>query len=82
VGRAGIVAILDELDQREAEQPLVEVDGLYDVAADQGCVVDAAAVGGRPAARRCDVLRAQFLAPLGETGLLFSIGCHVMSVPR
>ena len=53
---AGIVAVLDQLGEREAEQVLVEADGPLDVAADQRRVVQAAgrAMAGRSAAgRRC-----------------------------
>ena len=39
VARAGVVAVLHQLDQREAEQPLVELDGLLHVTADQREVV-------------------------------------------
>ena len=43
VRRPGVVAVLDQLDQREAQQVLVEPDRLLDVGADQRGVVDAAA---------------------------------------
>ena len=48
VAGAGVVAVLHQLDQREAEQFLVEADGLLDVPADQCGVVQAAAGGRRP----------------------------------
>src|SRR5712691_4472426 len=48
VGRAGVVAIFHDLDQREAEQVLVELDGLFDVAADHRQVVGAAHGRSRP----------------------------------
>src|SRR3954468_22460826 len=44
---AGVVAVLDELGQREAEHVLVEADGPLDVAADQRGVVQAAGGGRR-----------------------------------
>ncbi len=42
VRRARVVAVLDQLGEREAEEALVEGDGPLDVAADQGGVVQAA----------------------------------------
>ncbi len=45
VARAGVVAILDQFDEREAEQALIELDRLGDIAADQGDVVDAPSDG-------------------------------------
>ena len=42
VGAPGIVAVLEQFDERESEQPLVEVDSPADVGADEGCVVHAA----------------------------------------
>jgi hypothetical protein len=43
VRRSRVVTVLDQLDQREAEQPLVEVDRPLDVTADQRGVMDATA---------------------------------------
>ena len=47
VAGAGVVAVLDQLGEREAEEVLVELDGPLDVAGDQRGVVDAAPVGRR-----------------------------------
>ena len=47
MARAGIVAVLGELDERKAEQPVVELDRLLDIAADQRGVMDAARVARR-----------------------------------
>ena len=41
VGRAPVVAVLEQLGQRELEQALVEVDRALDVRAEQGDVVHA-----------------------------------------
>ena len=55
VARAGVVAVLDQLDEREAEEVLVEADRLLDVLADERGVVDAARGRRRPVARRAQV---------------------------
>src|SRR5215217_6931538 len=55
VAGAGIVAVLDQLDQRESEELLVEADRLLDVAADEGDVVDPGGGGGRPVGGRAHV---------------------------
>src|SRR4051794_36069621 len=44
VRRAGIVAVLGQLDERKAEESVVELDRLLDIAADEGGMVDAARV--------------------------------------
>ena len=44
VAGPGVVAVFDQLDQREAQKLLVVPNGLLDVAADQGQMMDA---GGR-----------------------------------
>ena len=54
----GVVAVLEDLGQRELEDALVELDGPPDVGADQREVVQAPRaagrpVGGRPAGGRC-----------------------------
>src|SRR5215831_7587847 len=48
VRRALVVPIFHQLDQREAEELLIELDRLLDVAADQRHVVDATRRGPRP----------------------------------
>ena len=47
VRRPGVVAVLEHLDEREAEQARVELDGAFDVATDQRNVVDAASSARR-----------------------------------
>src|SRR4051812_6232256 len=47
VRRARVVAVLDQLGEREAQHVLVEADGALHVAADQRRVVQAASRGGR-----------------------------------
>src|SRR5882757_3302759 len=64
VRRSGVVAVLDHLHQREAEQSLVEVDRLLDVAADQRDVVDAA--GGRRPRPRLEVGDTKLVAALAD----------------
>ena len=61
VRRARVVAVLDQLDEREAQQPLVERDRLLDVAADQRGVVDPAAGRRRSVGRRYQVFATQLL---------------------
>jgi len=51
--RSCVVTILDDLDEREAEEPLIELDGLLDVLADQ-CDVMHAPGGGRRSIRILD----------------------------
>src|SRR5262249_29253137 len=60
VVRAGVVAVLDQLDQREAEELLVELDRLLGVLADQGQVVDTLNGRLRAAGEGPQVLLAQF----------------------
>src|SRR4051795_12720638 len=60
---ARVVAVLDQLGQREAEHVLVEAHGPFDVAADQRGVVQAAGGGGRPLAGRLEVRPADAVAP-------------------
>ena len=62
VRRAGVVAVLDQLGQREPEHVLVEADGPLDVAADQRGVVQAAGGGRRTLPGRAQVLLADPLA--------------------
>src|SRR5215472_575053 len=57
---ASVVAVLHELDEREAEEFLVELDRLLGVATDQGEVVHALYGRRRPAAPGPQVLLAQF----------------------
>ena len=52
---AGVVAVLDQLGQREAQHVLVEADGALDVAADQRGVVQPAGGRGRALAGRLQV---------------------------
>ena len=62
VRRAFVVAVLHQLDQRKAEQLLVELDRLLDVAADERHVVDAARAGRRPLGRWAQVFCVPLLA--------------------
>ena len=59
--RAGIVTILDQFGQRELEQILVEPDGLLDVAAHQGGVVQTPCRRGRALVGGTQVLLADAL---------------------
>src|SRR5215218_7832742 len=59
VAGAGIVAVLDQLDQREPQELLVEADRLLDVAADQSDVVDSGGGGGCPVGGRAQVAPSQ-----------------------
>ncbi len=65
VAGAVVVAVLDQFDQREAEEILVERDRLLDVAADQREVMDARR-SAAPAARPCG--RTYFARELVATG--------------
>ena len=65
-----VVAVLEHLDQREAEDAVVELHRALDVAADEGDVVHAACRAGRTSLTRQKVLladqvarRAQRVAP-------------------
>ncbi len=64
----GVVPVLHELDQREAEHLLVELDRLLDVAADQREVVHPPHRGGRALAGRAQVLLLEGGTP-GPDGL-------------
>src|SRR5882757_429106 len=64
VRRSRVVAVLDHLHQREAEQSLIEVDRLLDIAADQRDVVNAA--GGRRPRRRLEVGDTKLVAVLAD----------------
>ena len=69
---AGVVAVLDQLGQREAEHVLVEADRPLDVAADQRGVVQAAGGRRRPLAggRRCaSRMRSRSAAIAARSGL-------------
>src|SRR5258708_22825296 len=65
---AGVVAVLHELHQREAEELLIEPDGLLGVPADQGEVMHALNRGRRPVSSRMQVALAQLL-PAGTDSL-------------
>jgi hypothetical protein len=81
VARAGVVTVLDQLDEREAEEPLVEADRLLDVLADERGVVDAAGGGSGPRRPVGEVLLAQLLAAVTDRGELVSGGLgHAWSV--
>src|SRR5690606_33453433 len=67
VRRAGVVAVLEHLDQGEAEQAVVELDGALDVTADQGDVVHATGGARRP-------LGAGTQVPAGDVG---ATGCEL-----
>jgi hypothetical protein len=56
-----VVTIFHELDQRKAEQLLVELDRPLDIAADERHVVHAAGSGRRPRGRIAQVFRAPLL---------------------
>ena len=74
VGAALVVAVLEHLDQREAEQPVVELDGAFHVAADQRGVVHAAGGRRRACVPRLEVLLGQLGAPCGEcAATLFAV---------
>ncbi len=64
----GIVAVLDQLGQREAEHVLVEAHGALDVAAHQGGVVQAASGGCRARAGGAQVGLADLLPARLELG--------------
>ena len=66
--RALVVAVLEHLDQREAEHLLVELDGSFDIAADQSDVVHAAGGADRPIVLGDEILRGQFGATLRPVG--------------
>src|SRR3954463_16611993 len=55
VRRARVVAVLDQLHEREPQQSLVELDGLLDVGADQCGMVDASSGRGGPIPGRLEV---------------------------
>src|SRR5215211_3324710 len=79
VRRARVVPVLDKLDEREAEQILVEPDRLLDVGADQRRVVDAPAGGRRPVRRRTEVVPPELRTTgfeLDELGLTWH-GAHL-----
>ena len=78
---AVVVAVLDQLDQREAEQTLVELDGLLDVGADQRGVMDAAA-RGVPLGRRQQVAVPQLAAPGLQLDQLGVRGWHGELLPK
>src|SRR5262245_23288459 len=59
VAGTGVVAVLHQLDQREAEELLVELDRLLHVPADQGQVVHSLDGRVRPLAPRAQILVAQ-----------------------
>src|SRR5258708_15181170 len=65
---AGVVAVLHELHQREAEELLIEPDSLLGVPADQGEVMHALNRGRRPVSSRMQVALAQLL-PAGTDSL-------------
>src|SRR5258708_26302553 len=58
---AGVVAVLHELHQREAEELLIEPDSLLGVPADQGEVMHALNPGRRPVSSPMQVALAQLL---------------------
>ena len=68
VGRPLVVPVLEELGQREAEEALVEPDGLLDVGAQQRNVVDTPG-GRRRALRRLLQVRGAQPLPLRRRGL-------------
>ena len=61
VARAGVVAVLDQFDEREAEEVLVEPDGLLDVLADERGVVHAARAARLASLEGVQVLLAQLV---------------------
>jgi len=78
VRRARVVAIFHQLDQRKADEILIELDGLLDVAADQRQMVQAARGGRRPVRRWTQVLLRPALAAGVEldTAFVFGGGGH------
>ena len=82
---AGVVAVLDQLGQREAEHVLVEADGPLDVAADQRGVVQAAGGGGgrSPAGLRCAArMRSRSAAMAVRSGVLWVVLIAVSNLAR
>src|SRR5262245_64876124 len=63
VRRALVVTVLDEIDQREAQHVLIEADGLFDVAADQGHVMESPSRRRRSLAEVAQIGLAEFVAP-------------------
>src|SRR4051795_11981601 len=79
---ARVVAVVDQLGQREAEHVLVEAHGRLDVAADQGGVVQPAGGGRRPCVR---VLQVRGADPGPRRRGRRQVGCgvgHVSSVAQ
>src|SRR3954453_6592860 len=76
VRRSFVVAILEHLDQREAEDLLVELHGSFDIAADEGDVVHASGGARWALLLRGEVLRGEFGATLRESGSLAGIDAH------
>ena len=69
---AGVVAVVDQLGQGEAEDALVEADGRLDVAADQAvwCSPRAEDSGRSPGGRRCSArIRSRSASMLSMSGV-------------
>src|SRR4051795_1275071 len=77
---ARVVAVLDQLGQREAEHVLVEAHGRLDVAADQRGVVQAASGGRRALAGRLEV-RGADAGTIGFQGGWVGGGCGHLGCP-
>src|SRR5690349_24472319 len=74
VAGSGVVAVLHQLDQREADQFLVEADGLLDVSADQRRMVEAASGRRRPVGRLVQILVTELRTALADGGELLAFG--------
>jgi hypothetical protein len=73
VAGTGVVAVLDQFHQGEAEELLVEPDGLLHVAADQRGVVDAARGGRGPLGRRTEVALPDLVAAVPYGGQFLTL---------
>src|SRR5262249_41112451 len=73
VRRAGIVPVLRDFHAREAEQPVVELDRLLHVAADERGMVDAPTTRGGSLGERSDVALAEVRASLGQAGAFVGV---------
>src|SRR5690242_17720062 len=79
VRRAMVVTILHQLDEREAQKSLVELDRLLHIRADQREVVNAATNGVGTGRRRAQVLVSKFAPPGLELDELRVCGHRVAS---
>ena len=87
VRRALVVAVLEDLGQREAQQVLVEADRRLDVGRQQGEMMDPPRGGGRAFARRLQMTGPDGLPLIGAVDVcavsahvLFSSSCDVLGL--